>query len=187
MKKIFIVLPIVAALTACGTTDRFGKIAENERSTRVKSQERILDETPKWYNKIEVSNSAVYDTGFGASFNLDDSDTYARHNAYSRICMTAGGKFSGQTKTYSSESENSRVQLNERVGKSFCPSVDLTGVQLSDVKRIVTPDGKIITFVQIVLPTGDANILKRAKEAKAKRELAMTRAPEAFKELDKNQ
>jgi hypothetical protein len=41
--------------------------------------------------------------------------------------------------------------------------------------------------VLIVLPTGDANILRKAKEAQAERTLAMKRAPEAFKELEKNQ
>jgi type IV secretory pathway VirJ component len=186
MKKIFIVLPIIMALTACGTTDKFGRIAEQEQKTRVKSQEKILDETPKWYNKIEVSNSAVFETGYGKSWDMDDADTYAMHNAYSRLCMTAGGKFQGQTKTYSSESENSRTQLNERVGKSYCPSVDLTGAYKTEVKRIVTPDGRVVSFVQLVLPTGDANILARARDAKAERELAMRRAPEAFKELDNN-
>ena len=36
----------------------------------------------------------------------------------------------------------------------------------------------------IALPTGDANVLKRAKEAHAERESALKRAPQAFKELD---
>ena len=183
MKNIFIVLPIVAALTACGTTDVYQKRADNENKIRVKSAEKILDETPKWYNKIEVSNSAVFETGWGNSWNMDDADHYATNNAWSRLCMTAGGKFQGQTKTYSSESEKSRTQITERVGKSSCPSVDLTGVTTTQVKRIVTPDGRFVSFVQVVLPTGDANILRKAKEAQAEREVAMKRAPEAFKEL----
>jgi hypothetical protein len=118
---------------------------------------------------------------------MSDADAYAKTDAYGKLCMTAGGKTNQQTKIYSSEGENSRTQLNERVTKSVCPNVDLTGVQQDQVKRIVTPNGKINTYVLIVLPTGDANILKRAKEAHAERELAMKRAPEAFKELDKVQ
>jgi hypothetical protein len=186
MKKTLLLIPIVTMMSACsilGTTDQYGKIADNQRSIREESAKKILKETPDWYNKIEVSNSAVFDTGMGTSFNMDDADTYARHNAYSRLCMTAGGKFSGQTKTYSSETENTRSQFNERVGRSFCPSVDLTGVQTHNVKRIYTPEGKIITFIQVVLPTGDANILRKAKDAAKEREQMAARAPEAFKEL----
>jgi hypothetical protein len=65
--------------------------------------------------------------------------------------------------------------------------VDLTGVEQSQIKRVITANGKINTYVLVALPTGDANVLKRAKEAHAERELAMKRAPEAFKELDKVQ
>ncbi len=187
MKKTLLVLPIVALLSACGTTDPMGKRAEAIREQRVTSQERILDKTPDWYNKIPVSNSAVYESGFASSFNMADADMYAKTDAYGKLCMTAGGKTSQQTKVYASEGENSRTQINERVTKSFCPNVDLTGVEQSQIKRIVTPNGKINTYVLIVLPTGDANVLKRAKEAQAERELALKRAPEAFKELDKPQ
>jgi hypothetical protein len=39
--------------------------------------------------------------------------------------------------------------------------------------------------VLVVLPTGDANILRKAKEQAKLNEIAANRAPEAFKELDK--
>jgi hypothetical protein len=187
MKKTLLLVPIVAMLTACGTTDRFAKVANMENDRRVNSQERILDKTPDWFNKLPVSTSAVYESGFGSSFNMSDADAYAKTDAYGKLCMTAGGKTSQQTKIFSSEGENSRTQLNERVTKSFCPNVDLTGVQQDQIKRIVTPNGKVNTYVLIVLPTGDANILRKAKEAQAERTIALKRAPEAFKELEKNQ
>ena len=90
-----------------------------------------------------------------------------------------------QTKLYSAEGERSRTQVNERVTKASCPNVDLTGVRREAVEQFVTADGRINTYVLMALPTGDANVLKRAKEAHAERELALKRAPEAFKELDK--
>lgn len=185
MKKFLMIVPMVAMLSACGTTDRFSKIAEQEREARIQTQEKIVDKTPDWYNKLPESSSAVYEAGYGASFNLSDADAYAKNDAYGKLCMTAGGKTSQMTKTYSSEGENSRTQINERATKSFCPNVDLTGVQQAQVKRFVTPNGKVNTYILVVLPTGDANILRKAKEAHAERELAMKRAPEAFKELDK--
>ena len=183
MKKTLLLIPIVAILAACGTTDKYGKIAEQEREYRVKSAEKILDKAPKWCDKLPDSDSAVYECGFGSSFNKADSLSYASSEAYGIICMTAGGRTSQQTKMYSSEGERSRTQINERATKSSCPSVDLTGVRREKVEQFVTPDGKINTYVLVALPTGDANILKRAKEAHAERELALKRAPEAFKEL----
>lgn len=187
MKKTLLFLPVIVALTACGTSDPYVKRAEAERERQVAAQERILDKVPDWYNKLPNSASAVYESGFGSSFNMSDADAYAKTDAYGKLCMSAGGKTSQQTKVYSSEGENSRTQLNERVTKSFCPNVDLTGVEQREIKRIVTPNGKINTYVLVVLPTGDANVLRKAKEAHAERELALRRAPEAFKELEKNQ
>jgi hypothetical protein len=185
MKKTLLLIPIVAMLAACGTTDKYGKMAEQEREYRVKSAEKIIDKAPKWCDKLPESASAVYECGFGSSFNKSDSLSYASNEAYGIICMTAGGRTSQQTKMYSSEGERSRTQVNERATKSSCPSVDLTGVRREKVEQFVTADGKINTYVLVALPTGDANILKRAKEAHAERELALKRAPEAFKELDK--
>ena len=186
MKKTLLLIPIIAMLAACGTTDKYGKIAEEEQKTRIKSAEKILDKAPKWCDKLPESKSAIYECGFGSSFNKSDSFAYATAEAYGTICMTAGGRASQQTKLYSSEGERSRTQINERATKTSCPSVDLTGVQMqSDPVRFVTADGRINTYVLVALPTGDANILKRAKEAHAERELALKRAPEAFKELDK--
>jgi len=186
MKKALLLIPVVAMLAACGTTrDAYERRADNEREMSVRTQERILDKTPDWYNKIPISNSAVYESGFGSSYNMADSDAYAKNDAYGKLCMAAGGKTSQMTKTYSSEGASSRTQLNERATKSYCPGVDLTGVEQNAIKRIVTPDGRVNTYVLVVLPTGDANILRKAKEAHAEREIAMRRAPEAFKEIDK--
>jgi hypothetical protein len=187
MKKALVLLPIVAMLAACGTTDPYGKRADNERNLNVRTQETILDKAPDWYSKLPISNSAVYEAGYGSSFNVADADAYAKADAYGKICMAAGGKTSQYTKMYSSEGERSRTQINERAIKSYCPSVDLTGVEQNQIKRFVTANGKINTYVLVALPTGDANILRKAKEAHAERELAMRRAPEAFKELDKMQ
>jgi hypothetical protein len=187
MKKTLLLIPIVAMLAACSTSDPFQKRADAERDRQVSIQEKILDKTPAWYNKLPTSSTAVYEAGFGSSFSMADADAYAKTDAYGKICMAAGGKTSQQTKVYSSEGANSRTQLNERTTKSFCPGVDLTGVEQSEIKRIVTANGKVNTYVLVALPTGDANILRKAKDANAERELAMKRAPEAFKELDKLQ
>ena len=184
MKKTLLLIPIIAMLAACGTTDKYGKIAEEEQKTRIKSAEKILDKAPKWCDKLPESKSAIYECGFGSSFNKSDSFAYATAEAYGIICMTAGGRASQQTKLYSSEGERSRTQINERATKTSCPNVDLTGARRESVEQFVTADGRINTYVLIALPTGDANILKKAKEQAKLNEIAAHRAPEAFKELD---
>jgi hypothetical protein len=64
-----------------------------------------------------------------------------------------------------------------------CKNVDLTGVEVKDIKRIAEGT-RFRVYVLVALPTGDANILRKAKEAAKQRELAAARAPEAFKELE---
>ncbi|MEY4331518.1 MAG: hypothetical protein RLZZ196_256 [Bacteroidota bacterium] len=187
MKKYLILVPFIVMLTACGSmfspTDPYAKRAEEEREHRVKANEKILNKAPDWYTKIPSSNSAVYEAGFGSAYNASDAIAYAKNDAYGKLCMTAGGKTSSQIKTYSLEGETSRAQTNERVIKSFCPNVDLTGVEQKDVVRFITPNGKVNVYVLVVLPTGDANILRTAKDQRKLQETAEKRAPEAFKEI----
>lgn len=185
MKKTLLLLPLVATLVACGTSDPYVKRADAERERQADAQQRILDKVPDWYNKLPTSANAVYESGFGSSFNMADADAYAKTDAYGKLCMAAGGKTSQQTKVFSTEGENSRTQINERATKSFCPNVDLTGVEQREIKRIVAGN-RIHTYVLVVLPTGDANLLRKAKEAQQEREIALKRAPQAFKELERN-
>lgn len=186
MKKTFFLLPVIVALTACGTSDPYVKRAQAERERQAEAQQRVLDKVPDWYNKLPTSANAVYESGFGSSFNMADADAYAKTDAYGKLCMAAGGKTSQQTKVYSTEGENSRTQINERATKSFCPNVDLTGVEQREIKRIQAGN-KIHVYVLVALPTGDANVLRKAREAHQERELALKRAPEAFKEMERNQ
>lgn len=186
MKKTLLLLPVIIALTACGTKDPYMKRADAERERQAEAQQRVLDKVPDWYNKLPTSTNAVYESGFGSSFNMADADAYAKTDAYGKLCMAAGGKTSQQTKVFSTEGENSRTQLNERATKSFCPNVDLTGVEQREIKRIQAGN-KIHVYVLVALPTGDANILRKAREAQQEREVALRRAPEAFKEMERNQ
>ena len=183
MKKLLLATFIVSFLSACGTSDPYVKRAESEREHRVKVNEKILDKAPDWYTKVPSSDNAVYEAGFGSAFGASDAIAYAKNDAYGKLCMTAGGKTSSQIKTYSLEGETSRAQTNERVTKSFCPSVDLTGVEQKDVVKFVTPNGKVNVYVLVALPTGDANILRTAKDQRQLQENANKRAPEAFKEI----
>lgn len=182
MKKIFIVLPIVAALTACGTTDVYQKRADNERERQERYVEKAIDKAPKWFREPPISNSAVFEVGTSVSADWSMADHKAKADAYGKICMAAGGTASQQTKIYRTDSEATSTEFSEMALRTSCKSVDLTGVEVKDIKHI-SEGSRFRTYVLVALPTGDANILRKAKEAAKQREIAAGRSVEAFKEL----
>jgi hypothetical protein len=185
MKKFLTIVPMIAMLAACGTTDPYAKRADAERERQERYVERSLDKAPKWMFEVPISNSAVYENGTAVSGDWNMAVSKARATAYGKICMAAGGTASQQTKIYRTDTESTSTELSEQAIKTSCKSVDLTGVEIKD-KKIVQEGGRYRVYVLVVLPTGDANLLRKYKDAQRQRELAATRAPEAFKELDKN-
>ncbi len=183
MKNVFILLPIIAVLTACGTSDPYAKRAEQERERREKVTERVIDKAPKWMTELPVSKNAVFEAGTAVSADFSMADQKAKADAYGKICMTAGGTASQRTKIYRTDSESASTEFSEMALRSSCKEVDLTGVEVKEVKRI-NEGGRFRTYVLVALPTGDANVLKRAKDAARQREIAAARAPQALKELD---
>jgi hypothetical protein len=186
MKKTLLLVPIVVMLAACGTTDVYQKRADNERERQERLVERALDKAPEWMTKVPLSNSAVFENGTAVSSDFSFADHKAKADAYGKICMAAGGTASQRTKIYKTDSDKTSTELSEMALRTSCAEVDLTGVEVRDIKRI-SEGGRIRVYVLVALPTGDANILRRAKEAQKQREFAANRAPEAFKELDKQQ
>ena len=75
------------------------------------------------------------------------------------------------------------IQLRNNVAFDVSVYYDLTGVEVQE-KKIVSQGTQFRAYVLVVLPTGDANILKKAKESARLQEQVARRAPEAFKELD---
>ena len=67
--------------------------------------------------------------------------------------------------------------------RTSCKEVDLTGVEVKE-KKMIQEGNRYRAYVLVALPTGDANILRKAKEQRKVEELTARRAPEAFKELD---
>jgi hypothetical protein len=185
MKKILLLVPVIAVLAACGTTDPYQKRADNERERQERYVEKAISQAPKWMIEPPISNSAVYEGGSAVSADFSMADIKAKADAYGKICMMAGGTASQQTKIYRTDSEATSTEMSEMALKTSCKSVDLTGVEIKEIKR-VAEGTRFRVYVLVALPTGDANILRKAKDANRQREIAAARAPEAFKELDKN-
>jgi len=186
MKKTLLLLPIVAVLAACGTTDPYSKRADNERARQERMVERAIDKAPKWMLEVPISNSAVYEAGTSASGDYSMAFHKAKADAYGKICMTAGGTASQRTKVYKADTATASSEVSEMVLRTSCNEVDLTGVEVKE-KKIISEGNRFRAYVLVVLPTGDANILKKAKTQRTLEAQTAQRAPEAFKELDKPQ
>jgi hypothetical protein len=183
MKKSLLLLPIVAILAACGTTDPYGKRAEQERGRQEKYVERAIDKAPKWMFELPTSSSAIYESGSGVSADFSFADHKAKADAYGKICMAAGGTADQRTKIYRTDSDVASTELSEMAMRTSCKNVDLTGVEVKEIKR-VAEGTRFRVYVLVALPTGDANILRKAKESQKQREFAASRRDQAFKEMD---
>jgi hypothetical protein len=199
MKKVLVILPLVA-LVACGSTkpapapvsqapvlpteqyDNRAAVSQIDREAQVN---RSVAQAPEWMSKLPVSNNAVYANGSAVSSDMSMADYKAKLFAYGKICMAAGGKVNQQSKIFMQDTAVASTEVSELAIKSMCPSVDITGTEIKEVKRIAE-GGRFRTYVLVVLPTGEANALQRRKDQLKLNEGAVQRSTEAFKEMDRN-
>ena len=120
MKKMLLLVPVVAILAACGTTDPYQKRADNERERQERYVERAIDQAPKWMSQPPLSNSAVYEAGSAVSSDFSMADIKAKADAYGKICMAAGGTVSQRTKIYRTDSERASTEMSEMAMRTSC-------------------------------------------------------------------
>jgi hypothetical protein len=193
MKNIFKTLLVTSVLVLVATTasaqwfgstpDPYERRAETERSRQEGYVNNAIKEAPEWMFKLPVSSSAIYATGTGVSYDMSMADHKAKSDAYGKLCMTAGGTASQQTKIYKTDTDKGAVDNAEMVMRTGCKEVNLLGVEVKEVKRLAE-GSRFRTFVLIVYPTGDANLLKNSRDALKEKEVALSKEDRAFKELD---
>jgi hypothetical protein len=183
MKKAFVLLPMIAVLAACGTTNTFDKRAEEVRVRQEKQADKALDAAPAWMSKLPESKSAVYANGTAVSGDMSMADEKAKIIAMGKICTAAGGEVDKQSKVYNLDTESTTQERSEMAIRSMCRKVDVTGVEIVELKRI-TQGSRFRTYVLVALPTGEANQLKSEKTTRRLEKEAEVRSVEAFKELD---
>lgn len=199
MKKIVTLVGLASVLVACGSNPPAPQaqvapvraMASDDFSNRVYSQqdrqdriaERQVEQAPAWMTKLPKSENAVYATGTAVSADFSMADMKANAIAYSKICTSAGGKVRSQTKMYRADTDTSSTETSEVAIRSMCPDIDITGVETVEMKHI-SEGGRIRSYVLVALPIGDANSIAKGKQAIKEREMALKRAPDAFKELD---
>jgi hypothetical protein len=197
MKKVLAIVPLIA-LVACSSTkpavtnagpvlpteqyDNRVAVAQVNREAQVNQS---ISQAPAWMTKLPESNSAVYASGSAVSSDMSMADYKAKLFAFGKICMAAGGRVSQQAKVFMQDTTEASSEISELAIKSMCPSVDITGVEIKEVKRIAE-GGRFRSYVLVALPTGDANALQTRKDRLKLRDRAEQRSGEAFKEMDKN-
>ena len=115
MKKLFVLLPIVAVITACSSfnkkpepvtkaetvvlpRDEYEARAVHAVAKREKQVENSISRAPEWMSVLPISDNAVYANGSGVSMDMSMADYKAKLFAYGKICMAAGGQVSQQAK-----------------------------------------------------------------------------------------
>ena len=196
MKKVFAILPLIA-LVACSSTktpvsnapvlptetyDNRAAVNQIDREAQVN---KSITQAPEWMSRLPVSNNAVYANGSAVSTDMSMADYKAKLFAFGKICLAAGGKVDHQSKIFMQDTAVASTEVSELAIRSMCPSVDITGTEIREVKRIAE-GGRFRTYVLLALPTGDANALQKRKDQLKLNEGAVQRGKEAFKELDRN-
>ena len=209
MKKVFAILPLVVLMTACQSmkpqaestsspapavvavkepilpTEQYDNRAAREQIRRDAQVERSISQAPKWMSDLPVSDNAVYANGSAVSTDMSMADYKAKLFAYGKICMAAGGRVNQQSHVFMQDTAEASNETSELAIRAMCPSVDITGTEIKEVKR-VSEGGRFRTYVLLALPTGDANALQKRKDQLKLNESAVQRSGEAFKELDRN-
>lgn len=186
--KHLIILAAIGLLTACGTTDPYAKRAESERKYEEAAIDKALDAAPKWMDQLPTSASAVFGNGEGRAESRNMAVEVALSNARSMICYNADGRVSSQTKDF--QTQSSKSSNVERVTRSNCNNVDITGAELAGGygpnPKVVRTGNKYTAFVLLALPTGDANVQRKYKDDRKREARETARAEQAFKELPAN-
>jgi len=204
MKKVFAILPLVA-LVACSSikpapisqapvvntpvvlpTEQYDNRVAVVQVNREAQVNRSISQAPAWMTKLPESNSAVYASGSAVSSDMSMADYKAKLFAYGKICMAAGGRVSQQAKIFMQETSESTHEISELAIRSVCPSVDITGVETKEIKRMAE-GSRFRSYALVALPTGEANALQTRKDQLILKDRAATRSTEVFKELDSAQ
>ena len=188
MKKLILLAPIVVILAACSSSpkDPYERRVYHDEQRREKAAEQAIDRAPKWMTDLPVSKSAVYQNGTAVSPDYSMAVSKAKTVAFGKICMSAGGRVNQQSKIYRTDSENASTEFSELAIKTYCPGVDISGVEVAaEGIKVIPENGRFRAYVLIALPIGEANGIQKVTDARNQRRLAETRSRERFKELDR--
>jgi hypothetical protein len=134
--------------------------------------------------ELPTSTAAVYSSGTATSPDFAMADEKAKVIAFGKVCMAAGGEVDKQSRVFRQDVGETSAENSEMAIRSMCRKVDITGVEVKEIKRI-SEGSRFRSYVLVALPMGEANVLRREKVDEAVRKTTAGRAREAFQEMDK--
>ena len=186
MKRVLFAAAVAAVLTGCasGSNERYERRADAERERQTAYNERAVSEAPKWMTKLPESKDAVYANGSAVSPDMSMSADKAKLVAYGKICMAAGGTVDQRNTMFRTDTETTSVEKSELAIRGMCRSVDISGVEITEVKTIAEGN-RFRTYVLVALPTGEANAIQKRKDQIRTQESAQQRSEQVGREMDK--
>lgn len=183
MKRMLLVLPLVAVLAACSSTsnDRYDRRVERDLERRDKAVKQAIKKAPDYMTELPRSDNAVYANGTAVSSDMGMAAHKAKLMAYGKICMAAGGRVNQNSRMFLMDSENATAEQSELAIQSMCPNVDISGVETVDVQTIAE-NGRFRTYVLVALPTGAANQIRQDQDRRANQTRMQERAGRVFQE-----
>ena len=185
MKKVLVLLPLVASLTACGTfsgKSDYEKMNDRAREARIENAERVVKNEPKWHkNPPKYDGSAYYATGTYAGFDRHQADDVATTLALGKMCVTVAGEVSRLSKV----SQTNTQTLSDTAIQSRCRNVQVTGYVVHDRDGYVDNNGAYRSYVLVALPVGEANALAQQIINQADVASSRKRLDEMHRELSK--
>lgn len=185
MKKILLATAVAVGLVGCGSTsnDRYERKADAERERMTAYNERAVSEAPKWMAKLPESKDAVYANGTGTSPDMSMAADKAKLVAYGKVCMAAGGTVDQRNTMFRTDTNDASVEKSELAIRGMCRSVDISGVEVAEVKTIAEGN-RFRTYVLVALPTGDSNAIQKRKDQIRLQSQALQRSDQVFREMD---
>jgi hypothetical protein len=184
MKRLLCTSLVAMTVVGCSSSDPYQRRVDEERTRQERYTERAIDKAPKWMTELPKSNAAVYANGTATSADFTMADNKAKVMAYGKICMAAGGEVDQRSTVYRNDLTDTSVESSDMAIRSLCRSVDISGVETVEVKR-VAEGTRFRSYVLVALPTGDANAIVKRKDNIQAQKQAEQRSAEVFREMDK--
>jgi len=184
MKK-FLLIPVVFALTACGTFETNTKLAINAPEFGSKPSQGDEVKYPKWFTEKE-KDDALYAVATEFSKDFQFAVDKAMLSAKRELASNFSSHVSAMLKDYAAEVgdlDSSVVREIDRTTKMVVSQVNLVGVQRTQYRVQNEKDG-YRAFVKLKYNADQSNRLLVSEIKKNKKLSAKLEASKAFKELE---
>lgn len=181
MKKTLLVLPLVLALTACGSM--------NFRGSSVTETKSFSNEVnyPDWYNNLPNEKGAIFSVASEQSKDFQFAVDKSMLSAKRELASQFSSHTSAMMKDFAIESGTLGAGVAsadiERTTRLIVAKVNLIGVQRTNFKVVRDGDG-YRSFVQLKFSTDESNKIMLAEIQRNQALYARFRASKSFRELD---